>query len=258
MSLAIPAVDRRAASLRGHAYAILKQAILDGRLRPGESLVEQRLCDTLQISRSPLREALGRLEQEGLVTATPYRGTLVAPISDRDLREAFQLREALEVLSLQLAWPHLTPADLEQLTATLERARRPILSRGDAESHKQTDWAVHGLLVERSDNALLARTLQGLHERVVRWQLGDVIGHERAVDHRRDSYREHAALLEAMQARDLARAEDAVRVHVRQAGARLLAGIQLTRASHERQSAAGTRQPARGRRTSLDTRPRGG
>ena len=225
MVTAIPAVDRRVASLRGHAYAILKQAILDGRLKPGSALVEDQLCAELQISRTPLREALGRLEQDGLVNTTPYKGTAVTPITETDLRDLFQVRETLELLSLKLAWARLTTADLERLAETFERVRQPIQSQGDVEQHRLTDWALHGLLVERSENTLLARTLQALHERVVRCQLGEVMGAERAVRHRQASYDEHVRILQALIARDAAGAKRAMRGHVREASERLMEGV---------------------------------
>jgi DNA-binding GntR family transcriptional regulator len=221
----IPAVDRRVASLRGSTYAILKQLILDGRLKPGAPLVEDQLCRELQISRTPLREVLGRLEQEGLITIVPYKGATVTPITVADLREIFQVREPLDVLSVQLAWPRLATADLDALAAAFEEARAAIVHDADDAAHRRTDWALHGLLIARSENALLARTLQGLHERVVRCQLGTAIGPARAAAHRRASYDEHHRIVATLQARDVRAAQRSMRSHVRAAGARLVDGL---------------------------------
>jgi DNA-binding GntR family transcriptional regulator len=233
MGKSLQQVDRRLASLSGHAYRILKEAILQGRLRPGSALVEEALCAELAISRTPLREALTRLEYEGLVITAPYKGTLVAPITEREMQEIFQVREPLEVLALHLAWPNLTEADGTSLTELFAQAREPILRAGDAAAHERTDRALHGLLAEKSGNARLAQLIMNFHEQVTRCQLEGLIGTEAAVRHRQTSFKEHLALLNAIRTKDLAKAEEALRTHLKEAYERLLVAVRAARAPEQ-------------------------
>ncbi|MBI3974676.1 MAG: GntR family transcriptional regulator [Chloroflexi bacterium] len=219
-------VDRRVSSLQGSAHHALKQAILEGRLKPGEALVEEELCASLGISRAPLREALVRLEQQGLVTTIPYKGKLVARVTEQELRENHQIREVLEVLALDQAWTALTEHDLVALAEEFDRARPLILNSGSAVAHAQaharTDWALHGLLAQRSGNVQLAQLIQHLHEYGLRAQLDEIVGAAESAVHRQESFAEHLRVLEALQARDRARAEAALRDHIRSAGRRLV------------------------------------
>ena len=101
--------------LRDRAYAALRDAIVDGTLAPGERLRDQELCAWLGLSRTPVREALSRLEQDGLVETEPQRFTRVAPLDRRAARDAFPVVAAVHALAAELAVPRLTAADLEAM-----------------------------------------------------------------------------------------------------------------------------------------------
>src|SRR4051812_696811 len=94
--------------LKDRAYAAIRDAIVDGTLQPGEKLKDQELCSWLGLSRTPVREALGRLEQDGLVETAPQRFTRVAPLDRREARDAFSLVAALHALAAELAAARLT------------------------------------------------------------------------------------------------------------------------------------------------------
>src|SRR5437879_11262961 len=94
-------------------YDRLKQLILEGELAPGEPLVERTLADRLSVSRTPVREAIFRLEREGLVEAVDGKGAFVASYAIDDLIEIYQIREGLEPLAARLSCPHLLDADLD-------------------------------------------------------------------------------------------------------------------------------------------------
>src|ERR671935_2998859 len=89
--------------LRDRAYAALRDAIVDGTLAPGERLRDQELCEWLGLSRTPVREALARLEDDGLVETAPQRYTRVAPVDRADARDAFQVVAAVQSLAAELA-----------------------------------------------------------------------------------------------------------------------------------------------------------
>src|SRR5207244_781821 len=103
-------------------YDHLREEILAGRLKPGAELAEVALSEQLGVSRGPLREAIGRLASEGLVTVRPRRGAVVRSLSKEEFLELYQVREALEMMAVRLAVPKLAAGDiaeLEQLIAAM-------------------------------------------------------------------------------------------------------------------------------------------
>src|SRR3979490_2783979 len=102
-------------TLRERVYAHLKGEILDNRIAPGSILQEVPLAESLGVSRGPIREALGTLAAEGLVTITPRRGAVVTALTKRDFLEAYQVREVLEALAVRLAIPRMSDAELDAL-----------------------------------------------------------------------------------------------------------------------------------------------
>ena len=112
-------------TLREQVVDHLREEILSNRLVPGEELGEVALARSLGISRGPLREALGQLAAEGLVTIVPRRGAVVRRLTHQELIEAYQLRVALESLAIKLAVPRLSDRDkaaLHQMSQDIERA----------------------------------------------------------------------------------------------------------------------------------------
>ena len=105
--------------MRDQAYAQLRDAILDGTLEPGEQLKDAELAEWLGLSRTPIREAVARLEEYGIVETKPNSYTRVAPLSARDARDAFTVYAALEALAASLGVPRLTGADLETMRGRL-------------------------------------------------------------------------------------------------------------------------------------------
>src|SRR3954466_15561268 len=104
-------------------YDRLKRLILEGALAPGEALVERTLAERLKVSRTPVREAIFRLEREGLIEAVDGKGAFVASFTIEDLIEVYQIREGLEPLAARLACPHITDADLDYHEKQIKRYR---------------------------------------------------------------------------------------------------------------------------------------
>jgi len=181
--------------LRDRAYVALRDAIVDGTLAPGERLRDAELCEWLGLSRTPVREALGRLEQDGLVESAPQRFTRVTPLDRRDARDAFPIVAALHALAAELAVPRLTAADLRAMDAANARfaaalrgtaasaaggpggagpaavrgGAGPRAARGaDVEAALAADDAFHGVFVTASANAELPRALDRLMPRLRR------------------------------------------------------------------------------------------
>ncbi|MDR5694659.1 MAG: GntR family transcriptional regulator [Armatimonadota bacterium] len=132
----------------------IRDAILSGRLAPGERLVEAKISHELGVSRAPVREALARLEQRGLVVSRAHRGTFVVRLTPEDIREIFGLRRVLEGHALSLAQAHIQPKDLvylEELTAAMGDAARV----GNVEAAMERDLEFHAYLVRLSGSRRL-------------------------------------------------------------------------------------------------------
>lgn len=147
-------------------YGILLEEIVDGALAAGTRLVESRLAERLGVSRTPVREALFRLHQDGFVLTSAGRGFSVAPLDEKEARELFPILSALEALALSMAGP-LLALDVEALRdanrALAPLARRPLDAIG-------ADTAFHELLLRRCPNGSLLEMIDGVRRRLLRYE----------------------------------------------------------------------------------------
>jgi DNA-binding GntR family transcriptional regulator len=151
-----PAIDRRL--LRDDVYGRLRDAIVDGSLAPGEQLRDGELAAWLGVSRTPVREALLRLAEAGLVVAQPGRSTTVSSLDLRDVRDARDVVAAMHELAVREAVGSLTPADLEGMREANRRFRAAI-EQGDVEAAVRADDELHGIPVAVASNRALAAVL---------------------------------------------------------------------------------------------------
>ena len=138
-------------TLSQQVYSHLRAGILDNTYRPGAPLPEEAMAEKLHVSRVPVREALRRLSAEGLVVIKPRQGATVTELTAKQFLDAYQVREALEVLAVRLAVPRLTPADLAELDA-LQEAMQTAAAAGNSNDFFVANADFHGFLVDRSDN----------------------------------------------------------------------------------------------------------
>jgi DNA-binding GntR family transcriptional regulator len=153
--------------LRDDAYLALRDAMVSGLLAPGEHLHDSELCAWLNLSRTPVRDALARLEDEGLVETAPQRYTRVAPLEQRDALDAFPVLAALHALATELAVPRLQREDIERLHAANAEFVEAIAAR-DPERAYAADERLHGVFITASGNADIGRLLARLTPRVHR------------------------------------------------------------------------------------------
>ncbi len=153
--------------LKDHAYGAIRDAIVAGTLEPGERLRDEDLCRWLGLSRTPVREALSRLEQDGLVETEPQRFTRVAPLDRREARDAFPIVANLHALAAELAMPNLTARDLTAMREANARFER-ALAATDVDAALANDDAFHGVFLIASANAELAKVLDRLMPRIRR------------------------------------------------------------------------------------------
>lgn len=178
------------ALLRDDAFLRLRDLIVDGTLVPGEQLRDQEIAEWLGVSRTPVREALLRLQQCGLVTTRPGRATLVSSLDDRATWHAQSVVAAMHRLAVQEAVPHLTKADVTAMRSA-NRTFARALREGDVNAALEADDALHAVPVAAAGNAAIASVLDQftpLLRRVERLRFSSLTGrasvelHERLID----------------------------------------------------------------------------
>jgi DNA-binding GntR family transcriptional regulator len=173
--------------LRDDAYAALRQAILDGTLAPGERLRDTELCAWLGLSKTPVREALARLEEDGLVETAPQRYTRVAPLDRDEARDAFELVAAIHALAARLATPRMGRAELERARAANRRFAAALEQR-DVDAALAADDEFHGVFLDAAGNREIPRALDRLLprlRRLERLQFGSLHGRRSVKQHER-------------------------------------------------------------------------
>jgi DNA-binding GntR family transcriptional regulator len=220
MKLTIEWPVRQFRPLSEEAYDVLRAAILSGRLAPGARIVEADIARQMAISRSPVREAVRKLEREGMVEYKPRRGTVVVGLSRDDVADAYKLRAHLEAYGAGLATLNATEADLANLAALIERMRECAASN-DLAQLVAVDVEFHRTLCELSGSPRLVQVWQSLNPE--RWTL---ISGLRATELSLEQIAErHWPIVAALRARKPERAESIMRSHILELAERVLAGL---------------------------------
>lgn len=202
-----PADRDRHGSAADYAHAALRDSILARRLRPGQRMREVELTEWLGISRTPVRQALARLEIEGLLTLQPRLGLVVATLDDEAMEELYEIRSVLEAAAAGMAVRHATPRDLDALRDLV--AREAALP-ADPDLRFGHNLEFHAAIYRAAHNRFLVKSLGALNDAIA--LLGSTT---MAVEGRVDAaLDEHRALVEAIAARDKARAEALARDHI--------------------------------------------
>lgn len=195
--------------LRDLVFNTLRQAILKGELKPGERLMEIQLAEKLGVSRTPIREAIRKLELEGLVLMIPRRGAEVAKISHKSLQDVLEVRGALEALATDLACQRITEEELEALQKAQENFKKAVES-GTEMQIAEADEAYHDIIYNASNNKRLVQMINNLREQMYRYRL-EYIKDEAQ---RGILIAEHDKILEAIRIRDIIRAKALMKEHI--------------------------------------------
>lgn len=202
--------DRGTASSQEKAYSFVKSAILDFEFKPNERLRAQDIATQLELSRTPVREALSRLEQEGLVVRAGGWGYVVKPITLKEALDVYSVRAALEVEAVKEAIPHLRDDHIVHLRTFLQKAEEKLQQKRLKE-YRDNTRAYYRSIAKLTDNACLDHMMSLIDDRI-RW-LGAMITAQH-YERPRESLKGNKKILEALEARDAAAAEAAVRAHV--------------------------------------------
>ena len=176
--------------LRDVVFNTLRQAILTGELKPGERLMEIHLANRLGVSRTPIREAIRKLELEGLVTMIPRRGAEVAQITEKSMNDVLEVRRALDALCVELACDRITKEELESLKQACDNFELAVKTK-DVKKIAQADVALHDIIVQATGNSRLIQLVNNLSEQMYRYRfeyIKDISQHERLVEEHRIIY----------------------------------------------------------------------
>lgn len=207
--------------LRDVVFNTLRQAILKGELKPGERLMEIALAQRLGVSRTPIREALRKLELEGLVVMIPRRGAQVANITEKDLNDVLEVRVALENMAIEKACARITEDGLKSLDEAEKKFERTI-AEGDLVSLAEADEAFHEIIYQASGNLRLNQVVSNLREQMYRYRL-EYLKEEEA---RKELVKEHTELCQALKERDTARAQAIAFGHIENQRKAILKSVQ--------------------------------
>lgn len=196
--------------LRDVVFNTLREAILKGELKPGERLMELQLAARLGVSRTPIREAIRMLEQEGLAVTIPRRGAEVARMTEKDMEDVLQVRGALDELAVKLAAESITSEQLKMLEragADFERS----LATNDVREIAQADVAFHDAIYQATGNCRLVNLLNNLREQLYRYRveyLKDSSSYPRLL-------KEHRDIVDSLRRKDKSAAAEIMLDHVK-------------------------------------------
>lgn len=196
--------------LRDVVFHTLREAILRGELKPGERLMELQLAAQLGVSRTPIREAIRMLEQEGLAVTMPRKGAEVAKMTLKGMEDVLEIREALDILACQLACDRIT----DELLVTLEEKKKAFeasLETKDVKVIADADISFHDVIYEATGNPKLIALLSNLREQIYRYR----VEYLKAVDSYPILIKEHDNIYQALLQHNRDASTEAIREHVK-------------------------------------------
>lgn len=195
--------------LRDVVFNTLRKAILTGELKPGEHLMEIHLANQLGVSRTPIREAIRKLELEGLVIMIPRRGAEVAQITEKDLRDVLEVRRALDALCAELACERITEEEKNELKAACDEFEKAAKT-GDTATIAAADVKLHQIIVDAAGNRRLVQLVNNLSDQMYRYRFEYI----KEKDQHNNLVKEHRMIYESIINNDKEKAAEAAREHI--------------------------------------------
>jgi DNA-binding GntR family transcriptional regulator len=215
----LPEVTRP--NISEEVYRILRERFLSGQFRPGERLRLDEMQKQMQISRTPLKDALNRLAVEGLVMIKPRSGTFVAPVDAREVSESFDVRHVLEIYAIELLAPVIGEGQLDELRALIQELRQELQrasAANDYLGYVDQDHQLHQMLVDFSGNRKLKDAWSQVNVFV---QMARVRYEDEEAEFTL-TQREHEDILRALERHDAAQAKAALNWHIQRAKQKML------------------------------------
>ncbi|MBQ7933218.1 MAG: GntR family transcriptional regulator [Lachnospiraceae bacterium] len=195
--------------LRDVVFNTLRQAILTGDLKPGERLMEIHLANRLGVSRTPIREAIRKLELEGLVIMIPRRGAEVAQITEKSMNDVLEVRRSMDALCIELACERISEEEVVALKKACDEFEQAV-ETGDIKIIAQADVALHDIIVRATGNMRLVQLINNLSEQMYRYRfeyIKDSSQHARLVE-------EHRMIYDSIVRKDKETASRVAKLHI--------------------------------------------
>lgn len=205
-------INENTKSLEEKVYLTLREAILTGEYTRGDALTEMSLCKKLEVSRTPVRSALHRLFEEGLIDIVPNRGAIVVGMNHDDLVDTYKIRMRLEGLAGAMAAERMSDADIQKLADMIDLSEF-YLRKNDVDKIKELDTEFHLLIYKASDNRMLCKILSDLHRNIHSYRKLALTVPGRL----EKSIEEHKEILSAIKAKDAASADERTSRHIENA-----------------------------------------
>ncbi len=215
--------------LRDVVFNTLRQAILTGELKPGERLMEIHLANRLGVSRTPIREAIRKLELEGLVTMIPRRGAEVAQITEKSMKDVLEVRRTLDALSAELACERISPEEEEALQKACQAFEDAVKTK-DTKAIAKADVAIHDIIAAATGNQRLIQLINNLAEQMYRYRfeyIKDATQHERIIQ-------EHRIIYESIVKKDKEAASEMAKTHIDNQEKAVIARIRMEQSNHKK------------------------
>ena len=196
--------------LRDVVFQTLRNAILKGELKPGERLMEIQLAQKLGVSRTPVREALRKLELEGLVIMIPRRGAIVADITIQDLNDVLEVRLGLEELAVRFACERITDEEIKALGLAVKEFEKKM-SNNELSAQAEADVKFHEIIYGATHNRRLIQIINNIREQMYRYR----IEYLKDVESRKTLVKEHYEICDALKRRDAESAVEKMCIHIR-------------------------------------------
>ncbi|HHW01406.1 MAG TPA: GntR family transcriptional regulator [Thermoanaerobacterales bacterium] len=195
--------------IRDLIFESIRKAIFDGELKPGDRLVEKELAEKMQVSRTPIREALRKLETEGLIKHVPRKGVVVKGFTPDDIIEIYSIRQALEALAITYTVKNITEAEIKKLKALLERMSE-LTEEDDTTNLFNTSQEFNEILIRSCRMPRLIKLINTYQEYLERFRVVTMGKKERKLS----ALKDHREILQAVIDRDAARAKQMVENHL--------------------------------------------
>lgn len=197
------------ASLRERVFQRIRQSILDGKYKQGDTLRESAIASELNVSRTPVREAIRQLELEGLVRSIPNKETVVCGITEEDVQDIFMVRSKLEGVAGRLAAERITEEELQKMQEILELTEF-YANKGDVSRIEALDHTFHDIIYNATKSKIIKHVLSGFHAYIQETRKKSIAMPGRV----QYLLEEHTAIYEAIKNRDGDKAEELINAHL--------------------------------------------
>lgn len=196
-------------SLKEKVYEILKEMIISGKLKYNERIEEDALATSLEVSRTPVREAINKLEQEGWINIIPRRGMFVSNVSLKEINDIFQVRLNIEPIILQMGFSNIPLNECQRLKKEFESFLDKELNKDEAQILDELDNTLHLLILKSCNNNFIEKMMENVYEHNMRLRNQSVQSNDR----RNEATKEHINLIDSILDGDLDKALELIKYH---------------------------------------------